>query len=367
MAEEESKTLRFSIEESVWLNKGREVDEVLSMSLEPDISIVENKHYVSVRGALKLSGRYRPLESDDGGSNEPSLNDDRPLKDQVPVRPIDQLTLSEDGTVRIEHRFPVDITIPLSRIDRLEDIYVTVDAFDYTLPENDCLRLEADISISGMTEEMSQNEKQDDMRETDKDTEIETVSTAVEENPEEGENREPEEVPVAAETFSATRGAEERDAAMYEPFHYEAVRQAAEEESHEPVTEEVGTRSGGPHVEMKTRAGETAEPGGFFNLPHEYGETEPDPASAEDGGRETVNEDAEEETEREENALYLTKMLSKEEEEFSRLKMCIIQPGESLDTIAERYQLPLSQLIRVNDLESEDVEEGQVLYVPVSS
>ncbi|HZG72482.1 MAG TPA: LysM peptidoglycan-binding domain-containing protein, partial [Chondromyces sp.] len=57
----------------------------------------------------------------------------------------------------------------------------------------------------------------------------------------------------------------------------------------------------------------------------------------------------------------------KEEENAARLRVCIVQKGETIDTLAERYRLNAQQIIKVNQLETtQDVYEGQVLYIPVS-
>lgn len=358
MAEDNPNRLRFSIEESVWLNNGLEVDEIVSMSLEPDISIVENKHYVSVRGSLRLAGEYRPLPTNGEEKDEPSLQDPNPLQNQS-LRPIDELRESEDGTVEIEHSFPVDITIPLSRIDRLEDIYVMVDAFDYTLPNNDCLRLEADISISGMAEEQDNSVEGNETSEADE--AIETVGRASE--------------MANGEWEEDLKGSE-----WEEPFHFEEVRKASEDESDESAVGAGEDRERGPLVEMKSRETEQ-QPQPYSPVYEQYAESDgnrlyetdwysDDHPAYDEGSEEESEEESQEETEysrKEENALYLTKMLTKEEEEFSRMKMCITQRGESLDTIAERYKLPLTQLIRFNRLENEEIREGQILYIPVSS
>jgi stage VI sporulation protein D len=317
------------------------------MSLEPDISIIENKHYVSVRGALKLTGEYRPIESDAEERDELSIDEERALGERPALRPIDELTVSEDGIAQIEHRFPVDITIPLSRIERLEDIFVTVDSFDYTLPENDCLRLEADISISGMAEE-PESQTEDALGGEMEADEIETVAKA-------SEVRKEETVEAKEEDW--------KDDEAYRPFHYEAVRKVSEEERDGADHSSFGNPNRGPLVEMKSKATETEDESTDYSDEWEEDTEE----YVEEDDREFADEEEESVSQREENALYLTKMLTKDEEEFSRLKMCIIQPGESLDTIAERYALTSSQLARVNHLDNEEVEEGQILYIPVSS
>ena len=45
--------------------------------------------------------------------------------------------------------------------------------------------------------------------------------------------------------------------------------------------------------------------------------------------------------------------------------MCIIQNGDTLDILSERYEVSVSQIQRVNGIElNQDVYEGQVVYIP---
>lgn len=54
-----------------------------------------------------------------------------------------------------------------------------------------------------------------------------------------------------------------------------------------------------------------------------------------------------------------------ENELQAKLKVCIVQHGETLDSLAERYALGVQQILKVNHLEAtQDVYEGQVLYIP---
>lgn len=72
------------------------------------------------------------------------------------------------------------------------------------------------------------------------------------------------------------------------------------------------------------------------------------------------------ETSGSENSLYLTKLFAKQEEEdFSRMKICIVQQEDTVDRICERYQLNVQQLLRTNSLSMDaELEEGQILYIP---
>lgn len=90
-----------------------------------------------------------------------------------------------------------------------------------------------------------------------------------------------------------------------------------------------------------------------------YAETEPE--------SQPVAEQVERDEPRDENALYLTKMLSAKEDRFSKMRMYILQRGDSLEHICERYDISLNTLMRMNRLQQGEVSEGQIIYIPVSS
>ena len=100
-----SENLRFSVEESVWFQKGQEVSELISISLDPDIVIQEHDQYVSIRGALQLTGEYRIDEN----------NAEEEERDYASVRLVNEVITREDGISELNHRFPVDISIPQDR------------------------------------------------------------------------------------------------------------------------------------------------------------------------------------------------------------------------------------------------------------
>ena len=55
----------------------------------------------------------------------------------------------------------------------------------------------------------------------------------------------------------------------------------------------------------------------------------------------------------------------KDSQTHAKLKVCIVQSGDTLSDLASRYEVSRLDLITLNDLDSEsDIEEGQVLYIP---
>ncbi len=57
----------------------------------------------------------------------------------------------------------------------------------------------------------------------------------------------------------------------------------------------------------------------------------------------------------------------KDEEAHTKLKVVIVQNGDSLNSLSERYHVPVAQLQKVNEIElNQDISEGQVLYIPIA-
>ncbi len=392
MTQEHSSKLSFSIEESVWLNKDQEVDEILSLSLDPDITVQEHGDYVLIRGGLKLTGEYRPKEKNEEYAGET-------LSQQVAFRSIEEIITHEDGTSEIKHTFPIDVTIPQERINSLDDIYVIVESFDYDLPERGCIQLTADVSITGMSASVHDNRHEEvnyehDTREEEEERTFHFEATKQEEE----EDFLPRDV-IEEDELNDTEY--EYNAADYDYGDYELEQQVedasddqrygdldleeVEQEQCDTDTEDRSHQEQSPsiafgvkHVTEQAEKKEVAQksfsmltnltknrPKQDFNIQlEEVEETKAAEVSAE-LEEESVETEQQEIKPREENALYLTKMLSKGDEQFSKLKMCIIQSNETLEVIANRYKINISTLIHVNKLNDEHVEEGQILYIPV--
>ena len=314
----EQSYLRFSIEESVWFKRGQEVSELISISLDPMVTVEEYEQYVTIRGVLELSGEYRMTE---GGEGEA-------YTDLGAHRLIHYVETREDGISELSHRFPVDITIPKSRIQSLDDVYVTIDSFDYDIREQGQLVLLADIAIGGIY-----------------DSEVSVLNVKEESNKLESAYRNEEQNEQAAnDEFS------EEEEALFDPFEVVARKEEQEEQEEQTEQGQSETYKTTPmQVELKGRVEENKQVENEED--NSYNNTETDVKA----------------TKRKENELYLTKIFAKEQhQEFSRVKICIVQQGDSLDKIAERYDITVQQLLRVNQLGQEtDIYEGQLLYIPV--
>ncbi|ENQ3105425.1 stage VI sporulation protein D [Bacillus sp. 491mf] len=315
MAAEQQTALRFSLKESVWFQKGQEVNELLSISLDPDVAIEEREYEIVVYGQLDLTGEYIPKEETETFS----------LRELSPVRTIDYVETRDDGINELVHSFPLEISIPRGRVKRVEDLYVDIEEFDYELLENGCLQLLADVSIHGLCdEEREVEELVDEEREVEETVKEEVLDEEVVET-------------------------DEWEDYAFEPFQLEARQEPEPELDEEEENEEEEQRQ-----EEQVRE-EVVTPQLVFG--HK------------EAKKQIIDEEEQEEvlySQRDENALYLTKLFSKQpEDEFTKLRLYFVQEGDTIESVAERYDTSVQHLHRVNQNDDLYLTAGQIIYIPV--
>ncbi|NNU93205.1 stage VI sporulation protein D [Geobacillus sp. NFOSA3] len=394
----EQSYLRFSLEESIWFRKGQEVAEFLSISLDPIVSVDEYEQYITIRGALELSGEYRMAEGEESSAD--------PF-DFASHRFVQHISTREDGISELSHRFPIDITIPKNRIQHLEDVYVTVESFDYDLDENGRLLVTADISISGISEApLDEPYEPSLVEEEDEDLLFEPFEVVARKEVYEEEQRKQQSEEETSSIFNhALQEQNEDEAQEMTAIHREETEEETavllnnNEQLEETVERLEKTKEKAAQLEKPEEKEEKSaqlekleekeETAAQLETPEETAaqleEKEAVKAEEEnvapqqeakvsigsmkekdaDEMKEEIDENEKQKV-KSENALYLTKLFAKnQEEEFTKVKICIVQQGDSLDKIAERYDITVQQLLRVNQLESpEEIHEGQLLYIP---
>ncbi|MBD3107814.1 LysM peptidoglycan-binding domain-containing protein [Bacillus sp. AGMB 02131] len=143
MSEQNQSFLRFSLEESIWFPKGFEVSELYSLSIEPDVNIIEKDQYVVIEGSLEISGEYRGFANQQASAPLEAEQNHRQLVHDVFLREEDSLNV-------FTHQFPVDISIPANRVEDRSAIEVEISTFDYSMPESNCIKLISELMISGI-------------------------------------------------------------------------------------------------------------------------------------------------------------------------------------------------------------------------
>jgi len=143
----ETTPFMFDIQESLSFRADAQLQDLIGIALEPDISIQEFEQEISVRGVIELTGEYHPVQDVVEGTA---------VAVSPGTRELEKVEKLEGGTNTFYHRFPVEISVPKYRIKQLKDVYVAIDNFDYDIPGSNVLELQATVAIYGVQEERRQ-------------------------------------------------------------------------------------------------------------------------------------------------------------------------------------------------------------------
>ena len=321
----------FYLDESIWFKEGQGVRELIGISLEPEITIEELGDEVRLKGTVDLVGEYIPTGSDDA-------QDESPLAPSVRI--MDQVETAEEGVHVFSHAFPVEITVPLERVSNLEDVLIDIESFDYELPANRQLRLHAQVTINGVEEKKNEAENQKDFDEPA------TIGPVNLQEPTQGDppvfpEREAPIFRIHEEEEQSTNNADEDDGRWF----YKKSQSFPEFFGHAQETIQQQT----PPEESSYDS--TADWGEVSVDEVEESESSSDQESAQaPGGMDGIKQ-------------IFKHLFPNREESYTQMKMYIAQEEETLSSIAEKYDVSVKQLERVNDY-TDDVSPGQIVYIP---
>lgn len=371
---EQQSGLRFDIYERVHLSEDtaavKELDEV---ELVPHIQVYTEEEQALLRGHLYLTGLYEATEGD--------------------VRRT------------LEHLIPVEITLPLNRIQDVSQVSVNIDNFDVDILSPRSLNVTGVLTLHGI-EMLS-------LPDSDWDEEEETIF--VHEAPRHSAPELPE-LPGPAPAEPALVYAEEDIVQMpayaWTPFQQrKAEEHRAEETVSEPAPEPAAPiAEDNEEAEVYLDASENVEtpewtPGPANSAPYNQAPAQM-PAAMEEPAEDAAPEDKKEVKiaftgkapssgtsyhlqslihnspndyravpEEEElsptprtDALEWKRLFAGSQEEVRRvrqLKVCIVQKEETLDDIATRYGLNPKEIQLYNRLQDGEVAEGKTLLIPV--
>ncbi|QAS54032.1 stage VI sporulation protein D [Halobacillus litoralis] len=325
----------FYLDESIWFKEGQGVRELIGISLEPEITIEELGDEVRLKGTVELAGEYIP-------TGEASNQEDGSYAQSVRV--MDHVEPSEEGVHLFTHAFPVEITVPLERVSNLEDVLIDIESFDYELPANRQLRLHAHLNINGVEEKQTPAANPHDFDESAGVGPVNMDVPAQEDRPVFPER----EAPVF-------RINDENDAAN---------------------PDDQGDDEGGRWLYKKTQS----FPEFFGHAPDMHQQSPPPEENSyentENWGEvnvEDMNPSSSESVSSRESAeapggmdgikQIFKHLFPNREETYTQMKMYIAQEEETMSSIAEKYDVSVKQLERVNDY-AEDVSPGQIVYIP---
>ncbi|MUT64516.1 LysM peptidoglycan-binding domain-containing protein [Paenibacillus sp. NEAU-GSW1] len=429
---DQSRGLRFDVYERIHLpDEVAAIDELEEIELVPRIQVIEQDDHAVLKGQLLLTGVYR------GQTEAAHLQ-------------------------TLEHWIPVEITLPLNRISRLDEISVEIDNFDVDLLSARTLNITGVLSLRGIlveplpeaeeawreepitvvherqadevdafaNEAAEQDEEEEtvDEAESDEEEREEAEESDEEEEQSDYEYEEEDQEADAAVTISASPRDSGWSASQwfesnqppqaYQPFAEAAPIPEARDYTYAPqqAAEDHWISNAQPEAEQTIEAGfesaawqqeqaEDQEREEEWFAPVEavvekeeaekqelrigFGSKQPsgDPDQAanvglltllqtskrEQAARQAAEQFAAQQSvehsksqqhgeEIEWKSLFLGKQA--DEQEFRKIRVCIVQRDETLESIAIRYSMNPREILLHNGLLESAVSEGQLLYIP---
>ncbi|MFD2046230.1 stage VI sporulation protein D [Ornithinibacillus salinisoli] len=331
----------FELNESLYFERGQEVGEIMGISLEPEISIQPFNEYISIRGVVELQGSYLKTE------NTTEENEDAHFTDVYhSKRYMERVVDTEHDSAEFMHRFPVEISVPSYRVEDLDDVSVMITSFDYELPDPHQLQLMSTIEIHGINDQLE---------------EARDVERSVKES---------------------VNNQEEQKASEEDTFQFEIRKQKEELEQEDlPSTQDDKEESNeiGRWKYKQTQTfseffqnendddnspdDDDADSPEFSPEHLDYNES-PSLYESNEIGRESSESSSESSSKQKADLRYLSDMFRNEEESYAKMRLCIVQEKDTLETIAERYDTTSMHIVKQNRLSDDSIAEGQLLYIP---
>ncbi len=361
--------LRFDIYERVTLSDDvpgiRDLEEI---ELVPRIEVLPQGDQAILKGELLLSGVYAPE-----GSRE------------------------AEGGERLTHYIPVEITLPMNRVTDLSEIAVEIENFDVELLSQRSLNVTGILSLHGveMVTSAQQSWREEDLvfthRAEEKENAGERASAVPPQEPQTLPAQQPQaanaqQLPVVAPFQAQTVTEPNVNPGFVSPFipvapPAETVVNASAETfftesanvqpaAFQPLAAVVVDEKKEPKIAFSA-AKEASAPnavqplGGLETLIGKQAATQQQAQQSSKGNQQRAQESSDEPVVK--DALQWKKLFLRQEEEsasFKRVKMCIVQKEETIDSIAERYNISSRQIALYNRLGDAAVQQGQIIYIP---
>lgn len=319
----------FDLNESLYFEEGQEVAEMLGISLDPEISIQPFNDFISIRGVIELQGSYQK-EVFSNVEAEDTLDFD----DYHSRRYVEKVVELDNGQSEFTHRFPVEISVPTYRVADLNDVTVNIESFDYEIPNQSQLKLSSRIEIHGISDQTEAapgkvietgNEFLPPREEETFEFDIKAENEASEPDSQFTPENAPTLSPEVEESVSPEkeRWKSKKSQSLAEFFKKEPVESSPEDESSQESSTLNYTESDYMEESYESRSSETKD------------------------------------------VSYLADMFrSDDDDRYAKMRLCIVQNTDTVESIAKRYQIPALQLVKQNNLSDDSLEEGQLLYIP---
>lgn len=352
MDENQSMAISFPIQDAFFISQNdSEIQEIDEIELTPQIQIQEGEGEVSISGYLLLKGKY--VAKSDATTSPFFEGEDmerNSYSDAIRFSPfnISQSDfMKEPPLVSFEHRIPVHVQIARSRVENLQHIFASIDSFDYDIVSPQKLAITAELSLNGIKKDDFSAGEQQEIPHAYQYISSDRNPFEMEKEPEADFTPEPVFMTEKASDFMESESTFIQNTEQDVEFTAESKAESSVESNARVSISGKGTKLEPVTVESRMEQREIA------------------PIEEEAIPAEEVDEGQREEAKKE-GALYLTGFLRSTEENFTRLKMCILQKDETIDTIAQRYNLSPDEIVRANNEKvGTSFLAGQVIYIPM--
>lgn len=343
--------LRFDIYERVHLPEHtvgiKELDEV---ELVPHIQLFTEGEKAILKGNLYLTGKY---QGETGGESR-----------------------------TLEHYIPVEIELPLNRIQQLEDVGVDIDNFDIDLLNPRSLNVTGVLTLQGVETISPADDSWQEEEETifvheaarsslDEDIRIQQAEEENRKPPKSKNAAQPSNVSLQSpesesnepDTIEFFGNAEEADE-LKDLFANESFAEQPSETPEAPAAQEAAEALEEPK-EPKIAFGSQKAEDTPYHLKSLLHNGDIRPSSSLNESQKTTEASAVQEGKS--NAVEWKRLFAGDDDnsrQFSRLRAYIVQKEDSLEKIAQRYSIQPREILLRNGLSDQELSEGQVIYIP---
>lgn len=326
--------ITFEVQESLFFESGQEIAEMVSISLDPDIVVQAYKDDIQIRGIILLQGEYKK-EID-------SYMEQSYTEEDAAIRYIEKVMDGDnEETAMFSHRFPVEISVPPYRVQQLEQISVSVDAFDYELPSSNKLHVYASLHIHGINPEPSTLTKQAETQlKTDNVVEDNATGsqTEVKTSPESLTNEHTNDSTI--ESNSSSRQVDPYDEEERDKKSASKLRKVDEQAVSHDNDSEIEV------IEMEdVTASSTLDEKAGIDIQFSEQQEQSDEAEVKD-------------------VAFLAELFHGDEELYTKMKIYITKDDDTIESIAKRYEVPVLQLMKDNEMSADSLEGGQLIKIP---
>lgn len=336
--------LRFDVTEMVRLHPQQPgIGTLLELDLNPDVEIRDEGKHLKIQGYLRLNGAYL---------GDPEADEVEVINSQSEVR--------ED----LAYVIPVEITIPADRAE-LDNISAEVETFDYSVVSPFELQVEAILVIDGLLPEEQIENKATQRVLTHETTSQPSFSAK----------------PVASENVTPSNEAEKGIEQQSEFREYLGTPAILDEENKTSVKDEIRpelhfTAGREDEAAVQVAVKEPSSVEYLHNLWNRKRAVEEVTTDQNQFAQDQFAMEKEVENNTESSVMvhssegtlekseWIHWLVREKNESFAPMRMVISQKDESIDTLADKYGVSVGNLMSFNQLEDDNLVEGQIIYVP---